>query len=110
MIRVCLLREKKAPVGFVMSGHAEKGEPGEDLVCAGVSAIVQTAILGITQVLNLQAAVSIDPEGETRCVLSKDTPPESARQAALLLDTMTAGLRAIEGAYPGTLKFDSKEV
>ena len=93
-----------------MSGHAEQGEPGEDLVCAAVSAVVQAAILGITEVLHLQAAVAMNPEGETSCVLARDTNPKAAKQAALLLDTMHAGLRSIESGYPGTLKFDSKEI
>ncbi len=30
-----------------VSGHADYAEKGKDIVCAGVSAIVQTAVLGL---------------------------------------------------------------
>ena len=34
-------------LGFIVEGHAEFAPHGQDIVCAGVSAIVQAAILGI---------------------------------------------------------------
>ena len=109
MITVTVTRENGTPVGFTVSGHANMGEYGEDLVCAAVSAIVQTAILGITEVCHVQAGVSIE-EGRTTCILSKDTDPEAIRRAGIVFDTMIAGLRSIQASYPKTLKFRNKEV
>ena len=49
MITVTVTRENGNPVGFRVSGHANMGEYGEDLVCAAVSAIVfNTMIAGLT--------------------------------------------------------------
>ena len=109
MITVTVTREHKEPVGFRVSGHANMGEYGEDLVCAAVSAVVQTAILGITEVCHIPAGVSIE-EGETVCILSKDTNPDEIRHAGIVFDTMIAGLRSIQASYPKTLKFRNKEV
>jgi len=109
MITVTVLREAGNPVGFRVSGHAYQGEYGEDIVCAGVSAVVQTAILGITDVLGLKAGYSVD-EGDTSCILDRDTGAEDLERAAIVFGTMLAGLRAIQAAYPRTLKFRSKEV
>ncbi len=109
MITVTVTRENGNPVGFSVSGHANMGEYGEDLVCAAVSAIVQTAILGITEVCHIQAGVSIQ-EGQTLCILSKDTDQDAVRRAGIVLDTMIAGLRSIQASYPKTLKFRNKEV
>ena len=109
MITVTVTRENGEPVGFRVSGHANMGEYGEDLVCAAVSAIVQTAILGITEVCHISAGISIE-EGETTCILSKDATEDEIRRAGIVFNTMIAGLRSIQSAYPKTLKFRNKEV
>ena len=109
MITVTVTRENGNPVGFRVSGHANMGEYGEDLVCAAVSAIVQTAILGITEVCHISAGVSID-EGETVCILNKDASADEIQRAGIVIDTMIAGLRSIQQSYPRTLKFRNKEV
>lgn len=109
MITVTVTRENGAPVGFSVSGHANMGEYGEDLVCAAVSAVVQTAILGITEVCHIPAGVSIE-EGQTRCILSKDATGDAIQRAGIVFDTMIAGLRSIQASYPKTLKFRNKEV
>ena len=109
MITVTVYRENELPVGFSVSGHANMGEYGEDLVCAAVSAVVQTAILGITEVCHISAGVSIE-EGETTCILPKDAAQDALDRAAIVFDTMLAGLRSIQASYPKTLKFRNKEV
>ncbi len=109
MITVTVTRENGDPVGFKVSGHANMGEYGEDLVCAAVSAIVQTAILGITEVCHISAGVSIE-EGETVCILSKDANADAIQRAGIVVNTMIAGLRSIQQSYPRTLKFRNKEV
>jgi uncharacterized protein YsxB (DUF464 family) len=109
MITVTVTRENGDPVGFTVTGHANMGEYGEDIVCAAVSAIVQTAILGITEVCHVQAGVSVE-EGRTHCILSKDTDPDAIRRASVVIETMIAGLQSIQATYPKTLKFRNKEV
>ena len=109
MITVTATRENGNPVGFAVTGHANMGEYGEDLICAAASAIVQTAILGITEVCHISAGVSIE-EGETVCILSKDATKDEIRNAGIVMNTMIAGLRSIQASYPKTLKFRNKEV
>ena len=109
MITVTALRERGTVVGFTVSGHADMGEYGEDLVCAAVSAVVQTAILGITEVCRIKAGISIE-EGQTHCILEKDVTDEALAQASIVFETMLAGLKSIQSAYPKTLKFRNKEV
>ena len=109
MITVTAIREQGAVVGFHVSGHANQGAYGEDLVCAAVSAIVQTAILGIREVLNITAGVSIE-EGQTTCILEKGVTKEQQAKASIVFDTMMLGLKSIQASYPKTLKFRNKEV
>ena len=109
MITVTAIRENGAVVGFTVSGHANMGEYGEDLVCAAVSAVVQTAILGITEVCRIQAGVSIE-DGQTSCILEKDVTGDAMERASIVFETMLCGLRSIQSSYPKTLKFRNKEV
>ncbi len=109
MVTVTTLREDGKPVGFKLKGHAEQGDYGKDLVCAAISGIVQTTILGITDVVKADAGFSVK-ENDTSCVLSKDATQEEIKDTALLIETMLKGLESIGTAYPGTLKFDIREV
>ena len=109
MITVTVLREKGNPVGFTIAGHAGCGAYGEDLVCAAVSAVVQTAVLGITEGLKLKAGFSVS-EGDTTCILDREASESERHDAAIVFNTMLLGLRSVQSAYPKTLKFRSKEV
>ena len=109
MVRVTVFREQGIPVGFELTGHANQGAYGEDLVCAGISAITETALLGITDVLKLDAAWTHE-SGHMRCELSRETAGEDMEKAAIVFDTMIAGLTSLQRAYPKSLKFSYREV
>ena len=109
MVRVTVFTEQGTPVGFELKGHADQGAYGEDIVCAGISAITETAILGIMDVLKLDAAYTHE-SGYARCELSRETSLEDMKKAAIVFDTMTAGLTSLQSAYPKSLKFSYREV
>ena len=109
MVRVTVFEERGTPVGFELTGHADAGAYGEDIVCAGISAITETALLGVTDVLKLDAAWARQ-EGHLRCELSRETSPEDMAKAAIVFNTMIAGLTSLQRAYPKSLKFSYREV
>ncbi|HSV96209.1 MAG TPA: ribosomal-processing cysteine protease Prp [Spirochaetota bacterium] len=91
-------------LGIRIEGHAGLGSKGTDVVCAGISAIVQAAVVGITKVAGIQQDV-VQDEGllETRIALVG--VPESRKKAlVIIVETMFAGLREIEREYPGSLE------
>ncbi|HSQ90150.1 ribosomal-processing cysteine protease Prp [Romboutsia sp.] len=45
-----VVHKKSGKVTIDMEGHAGHGKPGEDIVCAGVSAIIQSALLGLEEI------------------------------------------------------------
>ena len=109
MVRVTVFTERGTPVGFQLTGHADQGAYGEDIVCAGISAITETALLGITDVLKLDAA-TVREDGHVRCELSRETAGEDLEKAAVVFNTMIAGLESLRQAYPKSLKFSYREV
>lgn len=104
-----MLRQGGVLVGFEASGHADAGEAGCDIVCSAVSALTQTAVLGLQQRLQLPVGVSIE-EGYLYCVLGQDIPKERYEQAQVLLDTLYLGLAAMEEAYGEYLSVTQREV
>lgn len=109
MVKVTVFTRRGRSAGFLLKGHADYGAYGEDIVCAGISAITQTAILGITEVLKLKAQTSFE-EGNALCLLSEDTPEEEAKLADVVFKTMETGLQSLAQGYPKALKLSHREV
>lgn len=84
--------------GFRSTGHAGYGEYGEDIVCAAVSAITQTTVIGLMNHLELPVAVK-QASGLLECTLAEDSPGKG-EQAQALFETMVLGLSEVERQYP----------
>jgi uncharacterized protein len=55
MLEVRFRRDSRNRLSSVFaSGHAEQGEPGEDIACAAVSALLQAAWVGLSDVANVK--------------------------------------------------------
>lgn len=110
MIEIFIRRNKQGHISsFSVSGHAGYAEHGEDIVCAGVSALAQTGVLGLTQVLGIKADCR-QQAGELACVWP-DLEPETQAKAAVLLETILLGFIAIRENYAPYVRIhDSKEV
>ncbi len=54
MLVVTFRRDSRDRLSSIVSrGHAEQGEPGEDIACAAVSALLQAAWAGLTDVAHV---------------------------------------------------------
>jgi len=99
MIRITVYRQGRDIHGFATEGHAESAPEGQDIVCAAVSAIVQTAVFGLSQIAGLTMECDLDP-GNDRVTR---TLPTGLRQkneqvyhdAQVILATMIVGLTSI---------------
>lgn len=47
-------------VGFVIEGHADYANPGQDIVCAAVSSAAYMTVNTITDILKVEADVMVD--------------------------------------------------
>ena len=78
----------------VFSGHAGYAAPGQDIVCAGVSALFYALIAGVKEI----DACAIAVDGKTVTVTNITSRISGA------ITTILAGLNAIERAYPEHIK------
>lgn len=106
-----MLREGAYYVGFTASGHAGFTKGGQDdIVCSAISALTQSALLGLQEFLNLPLGVSISEEEGIHCVLGQACTSAQVRDADIIFNTMLLGLRAIQDAYGKTLNIIEREV
>lgn len=85
-------------MGFRVEGHAGFAQHGQDIVCAGASALVQAALLGLQDALDAEVSFHKEPG-----YLEVKAEPESAFGIAprAIFRTLELGLLAIVESYPG---------
>ena len=94
--------------GFELDGHAGMAEAGEDIVCAGISALAITIVNSIESLVLTEGdyeELQSSKSGYIRLMLKKTNP-----ETQLLIDTMLLGLREMERKYPKYIRLNSKEV
>ena len=93
MIEISLHCRGTYLTGFDISGHAGYSEEGSDIVCAAVSALAQTALLGLMEYLPRDVQYDMD-DGLMRVMITK---PCDASQH--ILHTLELGLKEIARQY-----------
>ncbi len=110
MIRIEFLSDTEGLIqGFTVKGHAGYNEAGKDIVCAAVSAVTQTAVIGLTDVAGINPK-HIQHNGFLQCVLPRDMNQEQKKTTGVILRTMLAGLQSIKGAYPNLISIQERMV
>ena len=110
MIRIRIKRDHRNDIqAYTVTGHALTAPHGQDLVCAAVSALAQTTILGFYEVLKQQPAYEIT-EGKLECRMMDSLDEKQRSEAAILLKTMLAGFRNIQQQYPKVIAIEDEEV
>ncbi|HHV34534.1 MAG TPA: ribosomal-processing cysteine protease Prp [Syntrophomonadaceae bacterium] len=89
--------------GFLVRGHAGYAPAGEDIVCAGVSALVQTAAVGLRCFLSVEPLVDDRTKSLNdvfvKLILPENLTREDKRTAQVILETMELGIQGIAGSY-----------
>ena len=104
MIKVELYSDREhAPVGFRVSGHT--GVSGESVVCAAVSSACYMAANTITEVLHIDAELSV-ADGYMRVTVSGDDIPK----AEAILAGLRIHMEQLAEQYPDQIKLKFSEV
>ena len=80
--------------GYAVSGHSGTAARGQDIVCAGVSALTQSALLGIMEYLHRTVDYDI-ASGNLKMRLKE---PDDSTEA--ILRTMYMGLAEVQKISP----------
>lgn len=86
-------------IGLTVNGHAGHAQYGEDIVCAGVSALAQTAVIGLRQVAGVEHQARSE-DGFLECRLLAGASGAALDRAQAILETIVLGLKDIQQTYP----------
>ena len=84
--------------GITLQGHAHYAEPGKDIVCAGVSTLVQNLIQSIEELTADKIQYSMSP-GTVDIKFG-----DLSEQAQLLVSSFFVGVELIASEYPDNVR------
>ncbi len=99
MIRAAFCHDRKGRiVSFRMEGHARAWRPWPDTICAGISAIAQTAIGSLQEIAGIEPSYSLEP-GKISCQVDYPEQVDKAVAVATLMASARIGCLQIEQSY-----------
>ncbi|RLQ98068.1 ribosomal-processing cysteine protease Prp [Falsibacillus albus] len=106
MIRVNINRASTGRIhSFTMEGHADFAGHGQDIVCAGASAVSFGAINAVLSLTSAEPAIEQSSDGGfLSCTIPDDLPDEVDNQVQLLMKGMVVSLQTIERDYGKYIK------
>jgi len=109
MIDITIFRSNNQMTAFEISGHADSGPYGYDLVCAGVSAVSFGAINAVLEICGIDLDIMQGDEGGyLHVVLPDDLEPEVMEKGQLLFEGMIVSLKTIANDYSQFIRIQDK--
>ena len=109
MTKVLITKIGKSIVKVECDGHTNYGEAGEDIVCAALSSIVQTALMGLLTVAKINVVSSRDDKrGYLVMTLPEKLSVEKRHDADIILDTMMMGISDLNEGFSDFIELEVK--
>ena len=106
MTQIKIFWQNKNIMGFECSGHTGYGEQGSDIVCAAISTLTLTCILGLEKVQKQDVDIKRDDKRGYLKVALKTTDFKKVEESQVLFETMLLGLKEIQRAYKKYIKLE----
>jgi len=99
MIDVVINRTNSGSIqSFEISGHAFFANKGNDIVCAGVSAVSVGTVNAIHMLTGITPEIEHN-SGLLECVIPENIPEQHMEKVQILLEGMVVSLQTIEEEY-----------
>lgn len=106
MIKATLKRKDGRISEVCVKGHAFYRDPGEDIVCSAVSAVVQTALSGLIKFCGKARVAYIIKDGYLFFTVPASSDEKENYRTEAITETMLEGLRDIEKGYKAFVKVE----
>ena len=111
MTKVTISKRKDKIFEVECDGHTNYGEKGEDIVCASLSSIVQTAVLGLLMIVMIELDMKRDDEqGYLKFTLPEKLNETQEIQAGAILDTMLCGISDLYESFSDYIELEVKNL
>lgn len=109
MTFVKVTRKNKHISQIECDGHTNYGEEGEDIVCAALSSLVQTAALGLMSVVGIDINLERDDDrGYLKFVIPNDLTEVQVIQCDAILDTLLCGISDLYEGFSDYIELEVK--
>ena len=106
MIKAKFFHSNGVPTGFDLSGHAGYGISGEDIVCASVSSAAYMVANTITEIMGVEADITVDENG----AMSLKVSGEDANRTEDILLGFRLHISELSKQYPKNVTITTTEV
>ena len=111
MTKVTISKKNNKIFEVECDGHTNYGEKGEDIVCASLSSIVQTAVLGLLMIVMIELDMKRDDEqGYLKFTLPENLSETQDIKACAVLDTMLCGISDLYESFSDYIELEVKNV
>ena len=108
MTTVTITKEHNSIVSVECSGHTGYGCEGEDIVCAALSSIVQTALLGLLHNVRGVQYRRDDESGYLAIDLPRDMTESERHDADVITGTMLLGISDLHEGFSDFIELEVK--
>ena len=109
MTKVTITKQNNKIVTVECDGHTNYGERGEDIVCAALSSVVQTALLGLLVVAGVNVDINRDDEqGYLKFSLPKTLSEQESEKCETILQTMLCGVSDLNTGFSDFIELEVK--
>lgn len=109
MTNVVVVKHNNSIVSVECDGHTGYGVQGEDIVCAALSSIVQTALLGLLQVVGVNIDYKVDEKrGYIKIVIPDGLSKSLRHDCDIILDTMLLGIADLNQGFSDFVNLEVK--
>jgi hypothetical protein len=110
MTKVTITKNNGKIVTVECDGHTNYGEKGEDIVCASLSSVVQTALLGLLVVAGVEIDMSRDDErGYLKFSLPQKIGEREMDKCQTILETMLCGVSDLYTGFSDFIELEVKD-
>ena len=109
MTKVIVSRKKGHVVSVQCSGHSGYAPEGEDIVCAALSAVIQTAVLGVMRVAGADADYHTAQDKGSLSLTLKSMNESPRRDCDAILNTMLLGVKDLQEGFSAFIKLEVKD-
>ena len=110
MTNVVILKRNNKIFEVECDGHTNYGEKGEDIVCASLSSIVQTALMGILMVAGVNAKTERNDErGYLSIEIPDDLTKETQHDVDVITSTMLLGISDLNEGFSDFIELEVKK-
>ncbi len=110
MIDIKITQQGSSIIEVQCSGHAGYAEAGQDIVCAGISTLVQSTLLGLLQVVGINVDYTTRDDGYLQFILPLQLTAEQRHDADVLCNTMLASLDDFYTEYSDYINLEVNNV